>query len=104
MNGIIEFLREYVGLFLIFTVVLYVIPSEQYRGYLRFFLEMVLVMFCLQQFLTLGKGDAEKNWEKAYQSFYDEMERRRTEAEEMEYLDMEYVYGFAEEGRTQDQP
>ncbi len=104
MSALLAFLREYVVLFLIFTVALYVIPSEQYRGYLRFFLEMALVMFCLQRILQAGGKDPKQKWEAYYRSFYEEMEQRKTEAEEMEYLDMEYVYGFAEEGQTKDQP
>lgn len=96
MNDILLFLKEYVGMFLIFTIVLAVIPARQYRGYLRFFMEMVLVLFCLRQFLHLGSGRMEEQWNKSFSSFYEEISRRKEEGERMEYLDENYVSGFLE--------
>jgi hypothetical protein len=77
-----------------------VIPSEQYRGYLRFFLEMVLVLFCVQQFLSLGNSNIKQTWENSYQSFYREMEQRKQEAQDLEFLDEEYVAEFQTEEET----
>lgn len=91
MSAIIQWMKEYVGLFLAFTIVLYMIPSREYRGYLRFFLELVLVLFCLRPMVELSQSDIKRNWDKTYLSFYEEMKKREKEAEEMLYLDMDYI-------------
>lgn len=91
MSEIVQWVKEYVSLFLAFTLVLYVIPSNEYRGYLRFFLEMVLVLFCLRPILQLSHLDLQKQWENTYHSLYEEMMRREEEATEMSYLDWGYI-------------
>ena len=70
--------KAYISLFLIFAMLLYLLPSDVYRRYLRFFLEMILVLFCLTSVLGIGKGDYE--WEK-----------RKEEAESYSFLDENYV-------------
>ena len=37
--------KAYISLFLIFAMLLYLLPSDVYRRYLRFFLEMILVRY-----------------------------------------------------------
>lgn len=91
MNEIVQWVKEYISLFLAFTLVLYVIPSNEYRGYLRFFLEMVLVLFCLHPLLGLSHLDLQDRWESTYHSLYEEMEKREEEALQMSYLDWGYI-------------
>ncbi len=91
MSALSQWVKEYIGLFLACTLVLYVIPSNEYRGYLRFFLEMILVLFCLRPMVALSHLDLEDDWEKTYRSFYEEMELREREAEDMSYLDWGYI-------------
>lgn len=96
MNEIVEWVKEYVSLFLAFTLVLYVIPSKEYRGYLRFFLEMVLVLFCLRPLLQLSHLNLQEQWENTYHSLYEEMIQREQEAMEMSYLDQGYLDALVE--------
>lgn len=96
MNEIVEWVKEYVSLFLAFTLVLYVIPSKEYRGYLRFFLEMVLVLFCLRPLLQLSHLNLQEQWENTYHSLYEEMIQREQEAVEMSYLDQGYLDALME--------
>ena len=91
MNEIVQWVKEYISLFLAFMLVLYVIPSNEYRGYLRFFLEMVLVLFCLRPLLGLSYLDLQDRWESTYHSLYEEMEKREEEALQMSYLDWGYI-------------
>lgn len=91
MTQVVQWVKEYVGLFLGFTLVLYMTPSKEYRGYLRFFMEMLLVLFCLRPMVSFAGLDIEKTWRKTYQSFYQEMEQRKEEAENMLYLDEGYI-------------
>lgn len=96
MSAIVEWVKEYVSLFLAFTLVLYVIPSNEYRGYLRFFLEMVLVLFCLRPLLETTHLNLQEQWEDTYYSLYEEMEKREEEAMEMVFLDDGYIKALLE--------
>ena len=96
MSAIVEWVKEYVSLFLAFTLVLYVIPSNEYRGYLRFFLEMVMVLFCLRPLLETTHLNLQEQWEDTYQSLYEEMEKREEEAMEMVFLDDGYIKALLE--------
>jgi hypothetical protein len=92
----IAFIKEYVGLVLLVTVILYLLPSEQYRRYLRFFLELVLVLFLVQRILSLGNDSFLQSWEGSWKEFLAVMEQRRQEAEDMEFLEPDYVEKFTD--------
>ena len=83
--------KAYISLFLIFAMLLYLLPSDVYRRYLRFFLEMILVLFCLTSVLGIGKGNCEQRWNQAFRGYYEEWERRKEEAESYSFLDENYV-------------
>ena len=87
----IAWIKAYISLFLIFAMFLYLLPAGQYRRYLRFFLEMVLVLFCLTSILGIGKKDYEKQWNKTFSQYYAQWEQRKKEAEDYSYLDQNYI-------------
>lgn len=103
MSALVQWVKEYVGLFLACTLVLYVIPSNEYRGYLRFFLEIILVLFCLHPMIAISHMDIQDDWERTYRSFYEELELREQEAKEMVYLDWGYINKLAEHSEEQEE-
>lgn len=92
----ITWVKDYIVLFLVFTLVLYLLPSQEYRGYIRFFLELVLVLFCLLPLLGIRDKEFQVRWDETYQSFYEQMEQRHREAESMEFLNQEYLDAITE--------
>ena len=88
---VLVWVKAYISLFLIFAMLLYLLPSDVYRRYLRFFLEMILVLFCLTSVLGIGKGNYEQRWNQAFRGYYEEWERRKEEAESYSFLDENYV-------------
>ena len=92
----ITWVKDYIVLFLVFTLVLYLLPSQEYRGYIRFFLELVLVLFCLLPLLGIRDKEFQVRWDETYQSFYEQMEQRHQKAESMEFLNQEYLDAITE--------
>lgn len=92
----ITWVKDYIVLFLVFTLVLSLLPSQEYRGYIRFFLELVLVLFCLLPLLGIRDKEFQVRWDETYQSFYEQMEQRHQEAESMEFLNQEYLDAITE--------
>ncbi len=98
MNQVVQWMKEYVGLFLAFSLVLYVLPEQSYRGYIRFFLELILVLFCLRPVVHISSSGFEKRWNETYQSFLQEMKQREEEAESLSFVDEDYIKLFLEDG------
>ena len=87
MNGIFSYLKSYVILFLVLTILLEMVPKAGMQKYIRFFSQMILVFGLLYPVLGwMGESDAflEKI---EYQSFLQKMEEVQTDAEKITYLD-----------------
>ena len=72
MNGIFSYLKSYVILFLVLTILLEMVPKAGMQKYIRFFSQMILVFGLLYPVLGwMGESDAflEKI---EYQSFFTE--------------------------------
>ena len=70
MNGIFSYLKSYVILFLVLTILLEMVPKAGMQKYIRFFSQMILAFGLLYPVLGwMGESDAflEKI---EYQSFY----------------------------------
>ena len=83
MNGIFSYLKSYVILFLVLTILLEMVPKAGMQKYIRFFSQMILAFGLLYPVLGwMGESDAflEKI---EYQSFLQKME-------EVQYLDNDH--------------
>ena len=86
MNGIFSYLKSYVILFLVLTILLEMVPKAGMQKYIRFFSQMILAFGLLYPVLGwMGESDAflEKI---EYQSFLQKMEEVQTDAEKITYL------------------
>ena len=80
MNGIFSYLKSYVILFLVLTILLEMVPKAGMQKYIRFFSQMILVFGLLYPVLGwMGESDAflEKI---EYQSFLQKMEEVQSDA------------------------
>ena len=90
MNGIFSYLKSYVILFLVLTILLEMVPKAGMQKYIRFFSQMILVFGLLYPVLGwMGESDAflEKI---EYQSFLQKMEEVQSDAEKITYLDNDH--------------
>ena len=90
MNGIFSYLKSYVILFLVLTILLEMVPKAGMQKYIRFFSQMILVFGLLYPVLGwMGESDAflEKI---EYQSFLQKMEEVQSDAKKITYLDNDH--------------
>ena len=90
MNEIFSYLKSYVILFLVLTILLEMVPKAGMQKYIRFFSQMILVFGLLYPVLGwMGESDAflEKI---EYQSFLQKMEEVQSDAEKITYLDNDH--------------
>ena len=84
MNGIFSYLKSYVILFLVLTILLEMVPKAGMQKYIRFFSQMILVFGLLYPVLGwMGESDA-------FQSFLQKMEEVQSDAEKIAYLDNDH--------------
>lgn len=91
MEILYSWIEKYIAVFLVFVMMSYLIPRDTYRKYIRFFMELVFVFLLLEPVLTFLFQGQNKLGEDFVRSFTKEMEQRQKEAEEMTYLDWDYM-------------
>lgn len=86
MDGIVSYLKSYMILFLILTVLLETVPKTDMRKYIRFFSRMILVFGLLYPVFGWA-GESDAFLEKIqYQSFLQKLEEENLNAERIAYL------------------
>lgn len=91
METLFLWIQRFVVLCLLFSAVSYLIPEESYKKYLRFFMELLLVLFLLKPFASMAGGDWERRFQSYYEQFCGEMEMRQREGENFAFLDENYI-------------
>ena len=90
MGKLLEWMRGIVLLFFLLTALLYFIPRDVYKKYIRFFMEMVLVLAILLPVMKLFYGEDPFGKMVHYDEFWQELSNLKTDMEHMEYLQNEY--------------
>lgn len=86
MEFFLSYVKSYIILFFIVTLLVHMVPKEHFQKYIRFFAQMLLVFGLLYPVLDkIGASDAflEKI---QYDSFFQQMEQTRMDAEQLAYL------------------
>lgn len=90
MGKLLEWMRGIVLLFFLLTALLYFIPRDVYKKYIRFFMEMVLVLAILLPVMKLFYGEDPFGKMVHYDEFWQELSNLKTDMEHMEYLQNKY--------------
>lgn len=90
MEKLLEWMKGIVLLFFLLSALLYFVPRDVYKKYIRFFMELILVLAILLPIIkVLYDGDA---FEKMvhYDEFWQQMDNLQMDVEHMEYIQNEY--------------
>ncbi len=90
MERLLEWMRGIVLLFFLLSALLYFVPREVYKKYIRFFMEMVLVLAILLPVIKLFYEEDSFDKMVHYDEFWQEISNLKTDMEHMEYLQNEY--------------
>ena len=97
MNGVLSYIKSYIVLFLILTVLIQMVPKDHLRKYIQFFAQMILVFGLIYPVLN-WIGDSDAFLERIqYDTFLQEMEEASLDAEKIAYLDNRYYVEKYEE-------
>lgn len=90
MEKLLEWIKGIVLLFFLLSALLYFVPRDVYKKYIRFFMELILVLAILLPVMkVLYDGDS---FEKMvhYDEFWQQMDNLQMDVEHMEYIQNEY--------------
>lgn len=102
MEGVVEWVKNYSMVFLLMTVLCSMTAKKEYRQYIQFFVEMILVIALVSPLLSLlGKSD--DFFEKiAYDSFWQGLDSIRMDQEKVEFLNGEHYVEYYENTMEKD--
>lgn len=97
MEHIVGWVKNYILVFFLMSVLLSLVSKKEYKSYIRFFMEMVLIVALVTPILgALGKSeDFLKKIE--YDRFWQELNTIQTDEKKMNYINEEYYIDYYEE-------
>lgn len=90
MEAVLEWMKGIVILFVVMSALMYLVPKAQYKKYIQFFLEMVLVIAVIGPIsrVVYASEDFEKKIH--YSEFWQEMENVQKDIGRMEFFQSDY--------------
>lgn len=98
----VAYVRGFIALFLLLTVLLYLPPGKSYQKYIRFFAELILTIALLTPVLSIVCDSEEFLKLVDYEEFTEELEEVSKDVQHMEYLYGDYHKAAYEEAIAED--
>ncbi len=96
------YVRGFIALFLLLTVLLHLPPGKSYQKYIRFFAELILTIALLTPVLSIVCDSEEFSKLVDYEEFTEELEELSKDMQHMEYLYGDYHKATYEEAIAED--
>lgn len=98
----ISYIRGFIALFLLLTVLLHLSPGKNYQKYIRFFAELILTIALLTPLLSIVCDSGEFLKLVNYEEFAEELGEMSNDMQQMEYLYGDYHKAAYEEAIAED--
>ncbi|MBO5302504.1 MAG: stage III sporulation protein AF [Lachnospiraceae bacterium] len=97
MTGIMEWVKNYSMVFLLLTVISSLAAKKEYKQYIQFFVEVLLVVMVVTPFFQ-AVGRSEEFFDKiSYDSFWQELDSIRHDQDKLQFLEDDYYIHYYEE-------
>lgn len=90
MENIIDWIKGIVILFVVLAAFLYLVPNKQYKKYIQFFMEMIIVIAVITPVSKVVYANEDFEEMIHYTQFWQEMENAQKDAGKMEFLQTDY--------------
>lgn len=90
MEAILEWMKGIVILFVVLSALMYLVPKEQYKKYIQFFMEMVLVIAVISPISKVIYASEDFEEKIHYSQFWQEMENVQMDVEKMDFIQNDY--------------
>lgn len=86
MNGILNWMKEFLIIYLILAILTHLAATDQYKKYLRFFSGILLLLALLSPALRLFGEDGRLDALVTYETFWEELDSARQDSRKLEFL------------------
>ena len=90
MEAILEWMKGIVILFVVLSALMYLVPKAQYKKYIQFFMEMVLVIAVISPISKVIYASEDFEEKIRYSQFWQEMENVQMDVEKMDFIQSDY--------------
>lgn len=86
MQDILNWIKEFLIVYLILTILTHLAASDQYKKYLRFFSGMILLLTLVTPVLRIFGEDGRLEALVSYEAFLEELDSARNDAQKLEFM------------------
>lgn len=86
MNGILNWMKEFLIIYLILAILTHLAAADQYKKYLRFFSGIILLLALISPALRLFGEDSRLDALVTYETFWEELDSAREGSRRLEFL------------------
>lgn len=90
MEAILEWMKGIVILFVVLSALMYLVPKAQYKKYIQFFMEMVIVIAVISPISKVIYASEDFEEKIQYSQFWQEMENVQMDVEKMDFIQSDY--------------
>jgi stage III sporulation protein AF len=90
MENVISWIKGIVVLFVLLAAFLYLVPNKQYKKYIQFFMEMIIVIAVITPISKVVYANQDFEEMIHYTQFWQEMENAQKDAGKMSFLKTDY--------------
>lgn len=102
MDLIRNWVKEFLIIYLILTILLHLAASDKYRKYIRFFSGLILLTFLASPMFQLFGASGQLEARIAYESFWEQLDSTKQDTERLTFLKNDYYVQKYEEAIAQD--
>ena len=102
MQQILDWIKGIVILFVVLSALLYLVPKKQYKKYIQFFMEMIIVIAVITPITKIVYANEDFEEMIQYSEFWQEMENVQKDADKMEFVQTDYYKQQYEEAIGED--
>lgn len=90
MEAVLEWMKGIVILFVVLSALMYLVPKAQYKKYIQFFMEMVIVIAVISPISRVVYASEDFEEKIHYSQFWQEMENMQMDVEKLDFIQSDY--------------
>lgn len=102
MDAVLSWIKEFLIIYLILTVLMHLVANDQYKKYLRFFSGIILLTALVSPVMKLSGSAGRLESLISYEAFWEQLDSARQDTQKMEFLQNNHYVKKYEEAVAQD--
>lgn len=102
MDAVINWIKEFLIIYFILTILMHLVANDQYKKYLRFFSGIILLTALISPVTKLFGNAGQLESLISYEAFWEQLDSARQDSQKMEFLQNDHYVKKYEEAAAKD--